>query len=193
MSSIIDKAFATEFNEAAKLYDDDKLEECIEKCKAILADNACPRYHRMKTLILLGNTLGDWGEANTCCIEADFLWRVVRRWHPVGDATIDAAMAELKESIVLLRGVLDEEKERPTDYDAEDVVLHRLEEHDKEVEEEQALHDAEFGEENAWDKMVDNMPEATADDPSTKERSSGSVVSHSGRKSIIVAQRTNVL
>lgn len=113
MSSIVDRAFAEEYNAAVQFYDDDKLEECTAKAKATLADSYCPRYHRIKTLTLLGNTLGDWTEAWECYVEADTLWRIVRRWNPVGeDEKVDAAMSEMKHALEALKSALDEEKGR---------------------------------------------------------------------------------
>ncbi|KAK5129009.1 hypothetical protein LTR85_000342 [Meristemomyces frigidus] len=114
----IDRTFADGFNEAHSLYQEDRLDECIEKARAILASSAIPRYRRIKTLVLLGSTLGDWKEANDCCVEANTLWRIVRRWHPVGhDAKIDEAMEEESESVAELREALDGDEDKPPEYD----------------------------------------------------------------------------
>ena len=56
----IDRAFTDAFNEVNQLYRDDKLGECIEKARSLLRESALPRYHRMRTLVLLGSTLEDW-------------------------------------------------------------------------------------------------------------------------------------
>ena len=58
--SAIDRAFADAFNEVNRLYGDDKFKECIEKAQSLLDDPALPRYHRMRTLVLLGSTHPDW-------------------------------------------------------------------------------------------------------------------------------------
>lgn len=60
----IDIRFMNEFNEANELYINDQLDECIAKARDLLQDPAIPRYHHMKTLVLLGSTLGEWEEAD---------------------------------------------------------------------------------------------------------------------------------
>lgn len=116
--SIINRAFALAYNEAAELYDTDQLEACIEKCNEILHDSAAPRYHRMKTWVLLNNVLGDWEEANECLVKAESMWRIVRRWNVVGkDAEVDASLDELRGYLDELKAALDAEK--ATDYDVE--------------------------------------------------------------------------
>lgn len=72
------------FEEAATLQDQDRLEECIEKAEALLADDGIPRYFRIKTMLLLASTVGDWLEVYQHWENAESLWRVVRVWHPVG-------------------------------------------------------------------------------------------------------------
>ncbi|PPJ60805.1 hypothetical protein CBER1_02329 [Cercospora berteroae] len=120
MSAIIDRAFCDAYNEAAQLYDNDKLEECITKAKEILAEGACPRTLRIRTIILLGNTLGDLAEASECYVEAHTLWRIVRRWNPAGeDEKMDTAMAELKQELDDLKEALEEEQRKKRD-DCED-------------------------------------------------------------------------
>lgn len=53
----IDVRFMEEFNRANALYADDQLDECVDLLRDIIADSACPRYHRMKCLLLLASTL----------------------------------------------------------------------------------------------------------------------------------------
>jgi hypothetical protein len=48
------KFFCDAYNEAYALYDEDKLEECLQKCHLILEQQAeLPRYIRISTLILV--------------------------------------------------------------------------------------------------------------------------------------------
>lgn len=97
---IIDEAFTAAFNEANELYRNDRLEECAAKCRELLDDSAAPKYHRMKTLILLGSILSDWDDADDCRLAAENLWSIVRRRHPEGaDSTVDGIMAEIRESL----------------------------------------------------------------------------------------------
>jgi hypothetical protein len=71
-------AFDNAYNEMQKLYDDDKLEEVYESAQILLADAAIPRYHRMKTLMLLSNFTSDIDEAQRYHAEAEAMWRIVR-------------------------------------------------------------------------------------------------------------------
>jgi hypothetical protein len=43
----------------------------------LLADDAIPRYHRIRKLILLDLILGDWNKANECRIYAWALYELV--------------------------------------------------------------------------------------------------------------------
>ncbi|KAI4920568.1 hypothetical protein J4E85_009335 [Alternaria conjuncta] len=117
----IDKSFTKALNEAGELYNNDRLDECIEKTRALLADDAIPRYHRMKALLLLASTLGNWLDASNCHAEAEILWRVVRRWNPEGeDAVLDRHMDELREHIDDVDAAL--VRTEPDDYYLEDDV-----------------------------------------------------------------------
>ncbi|KAH4146496.1 hypothetical protein HBH44_241520 [Parastagonospora nodorum] len=130
--SIIDVQFTDAFNEAKALYDADRLDECIAKARELLEDPAIPRYHQIKTLILLGSTLGEWSDANSCLVDAEALWALTRRWHPEGeDKDVDIFMAEIRTSLDELAGVLREEE--PEDYDMDDAIEEVLHEHDEQV------------------------------------------------------------
>jgi hypothetical protein len=102
MTSIIDRQFTKALNAAYKLYHEDRLLECQKAALDLLEDYAMPRYHRMKVLMLLASILGDWEEANQCRIDAWALYRLVRRWHPVGNSLItnealDQILVQLRE------------------------------------------------------------------------------------------------
>jgi hypothetical protein len=131
-ASIIDKFFTDGLNEAGDLYNDDRLNECIKKTRNLLADRTIPRYHRMKALLLLASTLGDWEEANDYHVEAETLWRVHRRWHPEGEnSELDKYMEYLREALDEVRDVLGETE--PEDYDFEDIVDDRTTAHEEHV------------------------------------------------------------
>jgi hypothetical protein len=88
------------------------------KTRALLADRTIPRFHRMKALILLASTLGDWEEANDCHVEAETMWRMTRRWLPVGnDLELDEFMADLRESLDEVGGVLEQTDSDDNDFD----------------------------------------------------------------------------
>ncbi|KAF2133565.1 hypothetical protein P153DRAFT_363735 [Dothidotthia symphoricarpi CBS 119687] len=119
--SQIDKRFTEGFNEANDHYRDDRLEECVAKARELLNDPAIPRYYRMRTLVLLGSTLGEWGEANDCRLEAEAMWRIVRRWHPLGeDVEVDRLMAIIRESLDDLDRALREEDLLDSHYEDEE-------------------------------------------------------------------------
>jgi hypothetical protein len=103
MTSIIDKQFTKALNAAYKLYHEDRLLECQKAALDLLEDYTMPRYHRMKVLMLLACILGDWEEADQCRIDAWALYRLVRRWHTVGndliaDEALDQILVQLREA-----------------------------------------------------------------------------------------------
>jgi hypothetical protein len=57
--STSDKYFTDGLHEAADLHNNVRLDECIEKTRALLAHPSIPQYHHMRTLITLASTLGD--------------------------------------------------------------------------------------------------------------------------------------
>jgi hypothetical protein len=128
MFNLIDKQFTEALNKAYDLFDADQLEECQRAAIELLEDDAMPRYHRMKTLILLGTILGDWDEANECRIDAWSLYELVRRWHYKGDnGAADKLLDEIRTELVSLDDALREDA--PDGYydaevgEAEDIAL----------------------------------------------------------------------
>jgi hypothetical protein len=110
MTSIIDEQFTKALNAAYNLYQDDRLLECQKAALDLLGDDAMPRYHRMKVLILLASILGDWEEANKCRVDAWALYNLVRRWHPVGnDLTADESLDEILVQLREVDGALEED------------------------------------------------------------------------------------
>lgn len=104
--------FTERFTEAYEMYEQDKLAECIAACQLLLKASSLPDYHRIKTLGLLGSTIGNRDEADSCCTEAREFWRRERRWQQSGkDPEADLAMEELDEWIQELHDVLDAEEE----------------------------------------------------------------------------------
>ncbi|KAI4647821.1 hypothetical protein J4E93_004232 [Alternaria ventricosa] len=131
-ASDIDESFTKALNEAGELYNDDRLDECIEKTRALLANDAIPRYHRMKALLLLASTLGDWLDASNCHTEAESLWRVTRRWHPEGeDAELDKYMDDVREHLDEVGADL--ARTDPDAYDFDDDVDDRIAAHEEHV------------------------------------------------------------
>lgn len=103
----------------------------MDKARELLQDSALPRYHRTRTLALRGSVVehgctlpsldkclpfhSDRRENKRCCVEADILWRVVRRLHADENEKNDSAMDELRDYILELRAVLDKEQAKAGD------------------------------------------------------------------------------
>jgi hypothetical protein len=138
------KYFTDACNETYELWDNDELEACIENARELLRQPGIPRYHRMKTLVLLGATLGDWREANACREHAECNWHIVRRWHPAGEnSKNDTAMQELRISIDELRQALADEE--PVEDDSDAAFEEKIAIHDEAVEVENGVAIAEHG------------------------------------------------
>lgn len=75
-------------------YDNDGLDKCVEGTQDLLDDGSLPRYHRMKTLILLAYFLEERGEMHECSEEAEWLYMIARDFYPAGvDVSADRALA----------------------------------------------------------------------------------------------------
>jgi hypothetical protein len=130
---IIDKKFTDGFNHAHDLFLADRLEECEAAAFALLAEKTIPRYHRMKTLILLGTIVGDWGEARRYHVAAEAMWRNVRRYHPEGaDEQVEKYITELREELDDLDATLRDDE--PSEYELINTVEDVVEEHDTDIE-----------------------------------------------------------
>ena len=128
-ASDIDKAFTKAMSEAGNLCNKDRLDECIEMARALLADKSISRHQRMKALLFLASTLGDWEDANNCHVEAETLWRVHRRRHPEGEnAALDMYMDELREFLDEVGVEL--ERTKSGDYDPENDVNDNIAAHE---------------------------------------------------------------
>jgi hypothetical protein len=132
-ADLIDKQFTDGFNHVHDLFLADRLQECEEAAFALLKEEAIPRYHKMRTLILLGTIVGDWDEANRYHIAAEGMWRIVRRYHPVGDDEgVEKAIAELRELLDELDAALRDDE--PSEYDFINAVEDAVEKHDADME-----------------------------------------------------------
>lgn len=95
----------------------------------------------------------DWSEGRRCQVEADTLWRFVRRWHLAGENEKNYAVMddELRDYILELRGVLDDEQARADDGkdidpdDEEAAVQDSLEGFEEQLAEDKAIAGAENG------------------------------------------------
>lgn len=117
-SATINKLFTDRYNEiytkytAADENDEEALDDCIKQAHALLLEPAIPRYHRIKTWLLLASMVGDIEEALMYHNKADILLRVVRS-HEVTGATIpacvEATLNKLGEEVEELREILTRE------------------------------------------------------------------------------------
>jgi hypothetical protein len=109
--SFLDHRFTDACNEVLELYDNDRLDEWVEKAREIINGPGTTRYHRMKMLILPSSTLGEWEEAEECRYAAETLWRVHRSWHPESkNEELDISMVEIRVSLDKLGAVSKQEE-----------------------------------------------------------------------------------
>jgi hypothetical protein len=109
--SFLDYRFTDACNEVLELYDNDRLDEWVEKAREIINGPGTTRYHRMKMLIFPSSTLGEWEEAEECRYAAETLWRVHRSWHPEGkNEELDIYMVEIRVSLDKLGAVSKQEE-----------------------------------------------------------------------------------
>ncbi|KAK3642233.1 hypothetical protein LTR56_010810 [Elasticomyces elasticus] len=118
VSERFDRAFA----ELHQLFEDDKIDECVELAQNLLEESDIPRYHGIKVLIMLSSCTADWRDAEAYRLEAEQLW-----------SFLHDALAHLRLCLDSCNEVL--QKEKP-EYDAE--MLRRAEEQDQDMEEAQA-------------------------------------------------------
>lgn len=110
-TSLSGKEYTEAINELVDLYNTDQLDECLSEAHKLLEDPAMPRYHRIKTLILLANMVETWTEADYLRMQAETLYQLVRRWHPVGeDSVLDEGMEELRKLLNDLNEALKDEQ-----------------------------------------------------------------------------------
>ncbi|KAH7068464.1 hypothetical protein FB567DRAFT_615196 [Paraphoma chrysanthemicola] len=121
-TSLIGKDYTKAINELVDLYNTDQLDECLSEAQKLLEDPTLPRYHRIKNLILLANMVETWTEADYLRTQAEDLYRLGRRWHPIGEDTAGRLNEALKDEQP--EGyILDSEDDEPVRADDEDIVV----------------------------------------------------------------------
>jgi hypothetical protein len=115
-SDRINSSFTQAYNKIHNAYDaaseEDEivLNQCIAQARSLLEEPSIPRYHRIKTLLLLTSMVGNRSEAQYFHRQADNLYRLVRAHEaPGANPKVDKALAELSESLEELRVALAEE------------------------------------------------------------------------------------
>lgn len=85
------------YDHICQLFDDDKLEECIDKAQDVVEDGDLPRNLRIKTLIVIASLAAEWRDIEEFRGEAKKLWSLTRPFHREGyNAVTDDALAELR-------------------------------------------------------------------------------------------------
>ena len=80
-SAEVQKSWSAAYGRCYRLYDDDKLEECIVLAERHLKDDSMPLYHRMLFEILLGGNLGCWYEAGDAIMRCEAIWHNTHAYH----------------------------------------------------------------------------------------------------------------
>ncbi|KAK1076442.1 hypothetical protein LTR33_008945 [Friedmanniomyces endolithicus] len=100
--------YSRKYNAALWFYDRNQLNECAESAQDLLDDPDLPRFHRMKTLILLASITG-WHDAEDCRVEAEQLWRMARVQYSIPTFDEEEALTELRKQLDALKAAQDYE------------------------------------------------------------------------------------
>jgi hypothetical protein len=104
------QSWSTTYDACYQLYDDDKLEECINVAERHLEDDSMPLYHRM-LFELLGGSLGDWYEADDAIRRCEATWHTTHNYNQKDtDEFIRDSLAEIHQ---LLDGMQQEHVMKP--------------------------------------------------------------------------------
>jgi len=95
------KARSTAYDVCYQLYDEDKLEECIESAESQLGDSSIPFYDRMLFELLLAACLDDWWEAKDALDRCDSICHLCDP-----DESNQEALREIRELLDGLRADL---------------------------------------------------------------------------------------
>ncbi len=114
--------FTDAVNIVHDLYKKEHVYDCISALRELLEEPSMPNYHRMRSLLLLASTLGNWSEANECRTAAEAVWRIERREYPEGeDEAVDEYMAEISEELANITHLLEEKTPQNDKADINDV------------------------------------------------------------------------
>ncbi|KAK5173633.1 uncharacterized protein LTR77_002314 [Saxophila tyrrhenica] len=76
------QSWSCEYNRIRQMYEDGLMAGCVESTQDLLDDPDQPRYHRIKTLILLAYSLAEWTDMHNCSEEAERLYMVAKDYYP---------------------------------------------------------------------------------------------------------------
>jgi hypothetical protein len=102
-------SWSTAYSACFQLYEDDKLEACIDTAESHLSDMSMPLWHRMKFELVLASCLRDWWEAEDALNRCEIIWQSTHAYHKQdADADADADANNLvQESLRDIRELLD--------------------------------------------------------------------------------------
>jgi hypothetical protein len=83
------RSWSTKYSACFQLYEDDKLEACIDTAESYLSDMFMPLYYRMKFELVLASCLGDWKEAEDALNRCENILQSTHAYHK-HDADADA-------------------------------------------------------------------------------------------------------
>ena len=135
-------AFTNAFNKIQRLYNNDNLDEMYEGAQVLLADAAIPRFHRMKTPLLLSSFTSDLDEAQRYHTEAEAMWRIVRGQHVLGvNSDVDTELSHCRKCLDELAEVFESQRAEKfgkkgkagAESDPEVAVQEHIAQHEKEV------------------------------------------------------------
>ncbi|KAH0361352.1 hypothetical protein KCU65_g8760, partial [Aureobasidium melanogenum] len=104
------KKHLPEYKAAKKLWAEDRFGECVAASKSLLEKHDLQANLRMRTLLLLAVSTGDWYVAEDARLTCETLWHLTRkryRDHP--DEKVHSTLQSLRESLDELRELQEEE------------------------------------------------------------------------------------
>ena len=130
----VQKSWSAAYDRCYRLYDDDKLEGCIEVAERHLKDDSMPLYHRMIFELLLGGSLGCWYEAGDAIRRCEAIWHNTHAHHQHDtDKLVQDSLAEIRQ---LLDGMQREHVMQPRAMEDPRLEGYEEDEEDEEDEEE---------------------------------------------------------
>ena len=89
------------YNLCQHLYDDDKLEDCIDAIESDLLGSSMPLYHRMRYYLLLAESLGDWHEAEDALLRCEYLLQSTSTHHRQDpDENVQGSLRQIRRLLV---------------------------------------------------------------------------------------------
>lgn len=161
MSDPVPSNHASRYLAAAKLFDEEEFERCIELAEHHLTRLNLPRYYRMKNLLLIAAAEDDWYRAERIRLQVEQIWLTAKRMlDPDKDnEASERGLREVREALDQLKGFQEEDAPSP-------VHLRLLAEPDSDEEEDEEEREEEW-EEDEDDDENEEEDGSDADDIDT--------------------------